>query len=186
MKAKRNESSHGGIAVALHWIIAVGIVTLLVLGFAAGRAVSESQQADILRVHITLGVSVLLLTLFRAIWWSLNRRPGRLSGQPLWQHHVAQVTHALLYGVPVIAAASGIGLLIFSGAGPIIFLHAPGPLPQFEDFPPMAVHAIAAFTLIGLIVLHVVAALYHQVLRRDRLLARMGIGRGQIFSIDGE
>jgi len=34
-----------------------------------------------------------------------------------------------------------------------------------------------AFALLGLVLLHVGAALYHQLVRRDRLLARMGIGR---------
>ena len=38
-------------------------------------------------------------------------------------------------------------------------------------------HGLGAFALLGLVTLHVGAALYHQLVRRDRLLARMGIGR---------
>jgi cytochrome b561 len=53
---------------------------------------------------------------------------------------------------------------------------AAGPLPDFDTLAPRAVHGATAFLLLGLATAHVAAALYHQAVRRDRLLGRMGIG----------
>lgn len=40
-----------------------------------------------------------------------------------------------------------------------------------------ALHAIAAKLLMALVAVHVAAALWHQAVRRDGLLRRMGLGR---------
>ena len=52
----------------------------------------------------------------------------------------------------------------------------PGPLPDFWTYPPLRAHLTAAIALVALVCLHVAAALYHHLYRRDRLLARMGVG----------
>ena len=72
--------------------------------------------------------------------------------------------------------ADGIGTMILSGAGAILFFGAPGPLPDFWHFPPMTAHYLGAIALLALAGLHILAALYHQFYKRDRLLARMGVG----------
>jgi cytochrome b561 len=51
------------------------------------------------------------------------------------------------------------------------------PLPDFSTVTPSVVHGLAARLLIGLLILHIAAALFHHFVRRDRLLARMGLGR---------
>ena len=71
---------------------------------------------------------------------------------------------------------AGIAMIALSGAGYILFAGAPGPLPEFELLPPRTAHGLAAWTLIALIAAHVGAALYHQLVRGDRLLGRMGLG----------
>ena len=177
MAFKGSNSRYGGLAIGFHWAAAAAVPALLLLGFAAARGGDPNREADLLRVHGILGIAVLLLTLLRAIWWSLDRRPSPIEGQAGWQHHLARAVHLLLYGVPILAGISGIGLMIASKAAPILFLGEAGRLPRFTDFAPMTAHAIAAFALVALIGLHVAAALFHQFYRRDRLLARMGIGQ---------
>lgn len=70
-------------------------------------------------------------------------------------------------------AASGIGMLALSGAGAILFAGASGTLPDFWAYPPRVPHGIGAWLLVTLFVLHAGAALYHQFVKRDRLLRRM-------------
>jgi len=41
----------------------------------------------------------------------------------------------------------------------------------------LRIHELAAYLLLALVGLHVAAALYHQILRKDNLLARMGYGQ---------
>lgn len=104
------------------------------------------------------------------------RRPPALSGQPRWQVGVAPGTHVLLYVVPIVMAASGLALMAVSGAAPIIFSRLPGALSDFSRFPPISVYALGAFALLSLVCSHVTAAICHRFVRRDWLLARMGIG----------
>jgi cytochrome b561 len=80
-----------------------------------------------------------------------------------------------MYAILVIMLGSGIALAILSGLVPIL-LGALDPLPDFRTFPPLIAHGLGAWALMGLIALHIAAALYHQFWRRDRLLARMGVG----------
>ena len=66
-------------------------------------------------------------------------------------------------------------------AGRLVLLMAGsgvGSLPvNFDALPPRAVHGIVAKLLMLAIGLHIAAALYHQLIRRDGLLSRMGFGK---------
>ncbi len=64
-------------------------------------------------------------------------------------------------------------MFILSGAGPILFAGADGPLPDFDTLGPRVPHGLGARLLIALVVLHASAAIYHQYVRKDGLLSRM-------------
>ena len=49
-------------------------------------------------------------------------------------------------------------------------------MPDFSEYIPRIAHGIMSKLLLVLFVDHVGAALYHQIVRRDHLLARMGVG----------
>ena len=71
-------------------------------------------------------------------------------------------------------ASSGITTLILSGAMPAII--AGTALPDFSELVPRIAHGIMSRLLLVLLAGHIGAALYHQFIRRDRLLGRMGLG----------
>lgn len=173
----RRPERYTAVAIAFHWTVAAAILVALPLGFLAAQAPDSEKAASLLRAHVPLGILILLLTAARGVWRLRHAPPAPLSDQPGWQIGLARVSHALLYVLPLASAASGIALLALSGAAPVVFARVPGTLPDFAPFPPMAVHAVAAFGLIALIGLHVTAVIYHRVHRRERLLARMGVGR---------
>lgn len=176
MTLKGDAHRYGSVQIALHWTSAAAILALLVLGLMAAATGDPAQKAALLRVHAPLGTLVLALTIARVGWRFFDKRPDKLARQPRWQAFTARTTHALLYAVTISMGVSGIGLMILSGAGAILFSGAPGPLPDFRDFRPLAVHGAGAAAMVGLLSLHVGAALYHQFYKRDRLLARMGVG----------
>ena len=68
-------------------------------------------------------------------------------------------------------------MVVLSGAGDILFGTAPGPLPDFWNFAPRYVRAVLNSVMPGLLALHVGSALYHLLILKDRLLARMGLGQ---------
>ena len=69
-------------------------------------------------------------------------------------------------------AASGIGMFVLSGAGPIVF-GSEGNLPDFTQYLPRVPHSIGARAMVALLVLHAGAALYHHFVKRDATLRRM-------------
>jgi len=97
---------------------------------------------------------------------SLTQLPDR-------QERAARVVHVLFYLVILGMIASGAGMMVLSGAAPLIFDGESAQLPDFWKYLPRLPHAIGARLLLALIVLHVGAALYHHFIRRDGLLWRM-------------
>jgi cytochrome b561 len=178
MRMKSTTDRYGAVAVAIHWIAAILIVALLVAGFRLSGTTDPATKIALLRVHAVMGLTIALLTLARiAWWWFADDKPAPVAGQAPFLHRVATAVHVLFYVVILGLAASGIGMMVLSGAGPIVFGGASGSLPNFWDYPPRVPHGIGARLLIALLVLHVGGALYHQLIRRDRLFARMGLGR---------
>ncbi|KAB2958210.1 MAG: cytochrome B [Rhizobiaceae bacterium] len=174
---KSTADRYGTVAVAIHWLSAALVLVLLASGFRAAGTIDPTAKASLLRVHAVVGATVLVLTLARIAWWVFaDRRPAEAAGMPRLQARAARAVHLLFYVVLIGMAASGVGMLALSGAANILFGNAPGPLPDFMAYAPRIPHGLGALLLVALVLAHVAAALYHQFVMRDRLLARMGIG----------
>jgi cytochrome b561 len=173
---KSSPDRYGRVAITIHWISAVLILGLMIAGFRAADMTDPVAKAALLRIHAPMGTVV--LTLARLGWWLLaDRKPEEPAGMPPLQALAAKAVHGLLYVAILGLAASGIAMMVLSGAGEVLFGDAPGPLPDFWDYTPRYGHAAMAFLLAALLALHVGAALYHQMILKDRLRARMGDGR---------
>jgi cytochrome b561 len=96
---------------------------------------------------------------------------------PRMQERLAKTVHVLFYVVILGMVASGFGMVLLSGANLVLFGDGAGPLADFWNYPPRVPHRIGAVLFFSLFVLHLGGALYHQFIRRDHLLARMGVGR---------
>jgi cytochrome b561 len=178
MALKSTQDRYGTVAITIHWVAAALILALLVTGFCVSGASDPAAKAAVLRFHAVMGVAILVLTLGRiAWWWFADRKPLPVAGQPLLLHRAATAVHGLFYVVILGIAASGIGMMVLSGAGQIVFGGASGALPDFWNYLPRIPHGLGVRILIALLILHVGGALYHHFIRGDRLFARMGIGR---------
>ena len=175
---KSTINRYGSVAIAFHWASAAIILALLVLGFCAAGTLDQTTKAAILRVHVALGLSIFVITVLRLAWWIVDRKPGRIYGMALWQAMTERIVHSLLYVTIFVMTISGIAMIALSGAGPILFGGSSQPLPNFWDYVPRVPHGLGGFVLIGLVAVHIGAALYHHFIKRDGLLARMGIGHG--------
>ena len=175
MSTKSSATRYGSVAILIHWSSALAVV----LAFAAGIVMSNGPQPvppSLLLAHITLGVIVFALTLLRILWWAVaDRRPGPPAGEPASRVLAANVVHGLLYVLLILMATSGITTVILSGALPLVLNGAP--VPDFSELIPRAAHGIMSKILLLLLAAHIGAALWHQFIHRDRLLARMGVGR---------
>jgi len=181
---KSTSDRYGSVAITIHWLTAILIVVLLSTGFNAADSADSAAKAQFLRVHIPLAIVVFLLTIFRVFWWvARDRKPDPVPGLPRWQELLARNVHFFIYLIIFVMAGSGIGMMVLSGAGPVVF-GGGGTLPDFRDYAPRAPHGIGANLLVLLLLAHIGAALYHQFIRRDGLISRMWFrgGRSRVES----
>lgn len=171
---KSSPERYGAIPITVHWITSILILLGLGSGFLAGNTLDADTKAAFLRIHIPAAIVVLLLTVFRIVWWWLfDKKPLPMQGSPLSQERLARAVHAAFYFIILGMIASGIGMMVLSGAGPVIFGGAGMTLPDFHQYPPRVPHGLGANILLALLFAHIGAALYHQFIRRDGLLRRM-------------
>ncbi len=163
--------------VTLHWLIAV----LLFMALAAGMLVlSQTANTDpskivALRIHAGMGVSIGLLMLLRLVVRLRTRHPAPATTGIALADRLAPLAHGALYVVVLLMVGSGIALAVQSGLAAA--LTGDGALPaDFNAFVPRQVHGFLATLLVALIALHLLATLYHLLVRRDGLLRRMGFG----------
>ena len=174
-----------GTAIGLHWLMALMILGSLGMGWYMSELPFSLQRVKLYNWHKWAGVTLLLLAVVRLLW-RLTHRPPALSGRvlrtlPPWQHAASEWTHRLMY--LLFFAVPLLGWAYSSAAGFPVVWFGVLPLPDFvpkdkalsEAIKPF--HAIAAYTLLALVVLHVAAAFKHHFVDRDGLLARIGLGR---------
>lgn len=176
------------VAIILHWLIAFGVIGLIAAGkWMTGAIKQPETQAlayDVYQLHKSMGITVLLLTVLRIAWRLGHRPPPMPDTMPGWQKTVAAGAHwvfyLLLIGIPLsgwaLVSASPLGLptLLF---GLVEWPHIPA-LTQVVNREETAhqleeVHEWLGHAMLLLVVIHVAAAIKHQVLDRDNLLARM-------------
>lgn len=164
--------------VTLHWLLAAGLIFALGLGTFALDPLPNSSPDKIgaLKGHMIVGVTILLLMLARLVVRLKTAHPVAASTGNALLDKLAPLAHWALYLLVFIMAASGISTALLAGLPEIVF-GGVGTLPaDFKGLLPRAAHGIVAKLLMLTIALHVMAALYHQFVRRDGLLARMGYG----------
>ncbi len=171
---KSSTTHYGSVAVTIHWLSAIFVLAMLGSGFRAASITDGAAKEAILMFHVPLGVLILALTLLRIFWWwRVDQKPRPVSGDPIWQTFSAKVIHILFYIVILGMAASGIGILMLSGAGAILFGASTEPLPDFTKLLPRGPHGLGARLMLALFVLHAGAALYHHFIKKDGLIWRM-------------
>lgn len=170
-------------AIALHWLIAL----LMCCGFGLGLYMVElrfsPQKLTFYSYHKWIGVTVFSLALLRLMWRLTHRPPPLPSSVPSWQKAVSGAIHALFYllmlSIPlsgwIYSSAAGVPTVPFGVAA----LQLPDLVERNRDLAVSLkfLHLALNYTLAGLVLLHVAAALKHQFLDRDGLLLRMLPGR---------
>lgn len=164
--------------ILLHWLLALLLMVALVMGTFALKTTPNSSADKIaaLQGHMLAGGLILLLTLARLVVRLKTAHPAPASSGNALLDRVAPLMHWALYGLVLLMAGSGVAISVLAGLPEVVF-GGVGSLPSnFDALPPRAVHGIVAKLLMLAVLLHVAAALYHQLVRRDGLLARMGFG----------
>ncbi len=165
------------IAIALHWLLAIGLVYQLGLGLWMQDIpkTPPGLRAEWFNWHKSIGLVLGLLIVLRGLWRLTHRPPALPESLPMWQVWAAHTNHALLYGCMVVMPLSGFLGSSFT-AYPIKFFGTP--LPRLweasADLKEVfgALHTACSYVFMATIAVHIFAALWHA-LRRDGIAQRM-------------
>jgi cytochrome b561 len=162
---------------SLHWLTAGLMLLVFVLAFSIDRARSGTSFTALLQLHRSLGITVWTVTLFRFVWRQFARFPNWPADMPQPMRLAAQGSELAFYAL--LLAQPVLGLLQTNAQGDQVDLFFLGQLPPLigEDRQLarqlLALHETVGFLLLGLIALHVSAALFHHFWRRDDTLTAM-------------
>jgi cytochrome b561 len=178
---------YGAVAMTLHWLIAAMILFMIGLGlFMTSLDEMDPRTFPLFQIHKSIGLTILVLSFVRLGWRTANPVPALPTGMSTLERFAARGTHALFYmlmiAIPLMgwatvsAAPLGVPTMWF---GLFEWPHIPflADLPRAEkrviEGPIATTHAVLALSMLGLVVLHVAAALKHQFRDRDDVLKRM-------------
>lgn len=175
MQLTNSASRYGIVAIFLHWLMAILIIGLLILGLYMVSLPISHEKLKLYGWHKEYGLLILALVLFRLPWRLFNMTP-QLS-LPLLEKLAARTVHwafyIFMFAMPIT------GWLITSAAGlPVSFFGLfvlPDLISPNEEQRILfqEIHQWLGYGLIVTIVLHASAALKHHFINKDDILRRM-------------
>jgi len=187
MSARNTTLRYGSVAMIFHWLIALLVIGNICVGLYMGDLPrSDPMKFTIFQIHKSIGLTVLVLSILRVLWRLINPIPPLPAGMNPAMKFGARISHFVLYFLIVAIPLTGYIMVSASplGNGTSYFFLFDWPnLPIWtgmtrEQLHPIhetweAAHVYLAWSAIVLIPIHVLAALYHGIIRRDGVLSRM-------------
>ena len=168
------------VAICLHWVTAALMIYMLFLGEDLiktwdGKSHAETNGS----LHATLGMTILILTLARLLWRFAKPSPPEIEGLKRWESILSKLVYGgfyfLLIALPLTGWLALTPVAAEKGGGEtILFFNAI----QALQMPNVGgwistVHEFGSKLGIGLLIVHVAAALKLQFYDKMKLLQRM-------------
>jgi cytochrome b561 len=168
----------------LHWLMAICILAMLFIGVGMVSTVMPKYLA-LVSIHKPLGIAILVLAVLRLVVRLRYGAPALPADLPEPMKLAAQLSHyafyVLMIGMPLIGWA-----MLSAASYPVVLygsVHLPAILTPSDSLHAMLwnAHFYLAFVFFALILMHVAAALFHALVRRDGVFDAMAS-----FSISDE
>jgi len=174
---KNNNERFGIVSILVHWLSAVVILALFAVGY---WMVDLNYYSEWYRTaphyHKSVGLLLLLLTVFRISWKFISPNPEVIANNKT-EKYAAHAGHLLLYVILLVILFSGYLISTADGRGIDLFnwfvVPSMGELFANQEDISGEIHEYAAYFLMGIVVLHVLAALKHHFINKDKTLTRM-------------
>lgn len=192
------------VAAILHWTIAALIVGQIAGGmYMHGLPNSSPVKFDLYQLHKSFGLSVLLLSLARLGWRLTHKAPALPVAMPHWQKLAARGTHWIFYALMISTPLAGWAIVSVSPTDIPTKWFGLMPVPHLPFFSGVTdreaaerlfeeQHEFLAKIIIGLLIIHVGAALKHAFVDKDGVFlsmiperSRYWVGAGAIFAVFG-
>lgn len=170
-------NEYNGVAKGLHWLIVVLLVIQFGVAWTMPDIDRDTKPIGLVAWHMSIGVFILLVMLVRSGWRAVSVAPPAPDDLPASLRILSRVTHFLLYAILIVLPL--LGWINANSRGWTVRLFGVIPLPTLvadgsawgHDMGD--VHQGVAITLLAVAGLHVAGALYHWLILKDGLLARM-------------
>jgi cytochrome b561 len=167
---------YGGVAIALHWVLAILIAATAGLGWY----MLENEEAPGIKwffdLHRSIGVVIALLLVMRVLWRVAHRPAGLPSSVPPWQARLASGAQVLLYLLMIAMVITGYLGSSYTRSGVSVFgLSTPHwAVPNREWAHQLFdIHSALVWFLVAVVVAHVLGAVKHLVMDKDGVFQRM-------------
>jgi cytochrome b561 len=197
---KQTPSRYTKTAIVLHWLIAIFIALMFVLGWYMAELPKEapkqlaydlfdlgvytwqlaeeaSPRTFYFNLHKSLGLTVLALIFLRVLWRITHTPPAALSSYKAIEKKVATATHHSLYLLMLAVPVTGLIMAINSKYGvkwfgiDVIAGLDNKPVRDFFE----CTHEFVGIVLLVLIGIHLLGALKHKFIDKDNTMSRMSL-----------
>ncbi|MEO5640579.1 MAG: cytochrome b [Sphingomicrobium sp.] len=160
-------------AIAIHWLSALLIISQIILGLKFADMPKGPERIELFTWHKTIGVAILLLAVVRLAVRLTNPAPPLPAMIPGWQRLTAVWSHRFLYFLMFALPITGLSLVSKRAVGGMTELIGGLKFPVIPLGPVGEAHSLLAWGMIGLLGLHVAAALKHKIMDGPVVSRRM-------------
>jgi len=158
----------------LHWLSAILLLVQIPLGFYLVDLDFGEQRINIENIHVIIGLSIFYIVILRLVNKILNPTPKLNPSIFKGQVFLAKMNHILLYLAILSITVSGILKKLFNGETLIIFFKEIQIKDNFELADQFYnIHILSNYTILVLIVIHLMAVIVHRLFFKDNLLKKM-------------
>ena len=174
MRLTNTLTEYGFISKIFHWLSAAVLIIQIPLGFFLVDMDFSEKRLTVESIHVTLGLSIFYLILFRLLYKTLNPTPRLQNSLFPGQKIIAKLNHIFLYVSILVITISGALKKLFNGEMLDMFFFNIEIKDNFELAEIFyEIHIIGNYTLIALISLHIFAVIIHKILFKENLLKRI-------------
>jgi cytochrome b561 len=172
------QARYSALNQALHWTTALCMFAILPLGWVMSNGATVTPYDEVLlNWHKTLGLIVLVITLFRIVWRFVDGPPPYPPMIAAWERVLAHAIYWLFLLVLIWMPVTGYLDSTFAGHLPKLFNLIPTPALAHKDRPLRnffrLLHVSGQWAVYALLLLHLGAVVLHLIWRRTGLLGRM-------------
>ena len=174
MRLTNSLTEYGFISKVFHWLSAAVLIIQIPLGFYLVDMDFSDKRVTVESIHVTLGLSIFYLILFRLLYKTLNPTPRLQNSLFPGQKIIAKLNHIFLYVSILVITISGALNKLFNGEELDMFFFNIEIKDNFELAEIFyEIHIVGNYTLIALISLHIFAVIIHKLLFKENLLKKI-------------